>query len=695
MTPRRFRGLLLGLAVGAAGLALVVKYWVFPYHSLNHDEAVYLQQAALFVEGQLVLDPPVADAFRPWFFVDGGAVLYPKYGPLPAGVYAAAKLLTGTYVAALPVIAAGLVVGTGLLGAAVLDRRTGVVAAALLLASPMFVVHTGVFLPYAFTAALEVWFAWAFVRGEQTGDLAYAVAAGGLIGVAFLARPFTAVLFGAPFIGYVLARIVATTGDRSVLYHHGVTALLGLVGVGAALGYNWVLTGSPLLFPYQAFAPLDGIGFGRRALLGYSRDYDLALALASNLVGLRLYATQWVVGGILGTGLAIAGVVAHLRSVGSPTLPRTYAPNHGATILVGVGTTVIVGNLAFWGTLNAVGDLSDPGGLATFLGPYYHFDLLIPTVVFAAATLLAGVDRVTRVARSVPRPRVSAVVAVVVVVALLGSTVVVVGDALHRNRRVTGTYTDAYAPVEGERPTDAVVFVPTPYGPWLNHPFQVLRNDPGFDGSAVYALRETNTFAVVEAFPQRDLYRYVYRGLWAPGTGAAVTARLTPVTTVSADSVTIPVTIGVPSAYESVSLRLGTTSEQTLYAMNLSGDTATFQLVLTPAGARLTGAAVTRVQGPPTVPIAGEELEVRAFLDTGTGAGFSYRLDVPVRRVGDAVQVLTPYREVCLDPRMCGGGAAAIPAALPPGVFIDAPLGTNTSVAGVRLHRGGVPRGPR
>jgi len=694
MTPRRFRVLGLGLAVVAALAAIVVKYWVFPYHSVNHDEAVYLQQAALLLEGRLVLDPPVSAAFRPWFFVDAGDVLYPKYGPLPAAVYALAKGVTGAYAAALPVIAAGVVGGTTALGAEVVDRRTGLLAGALLVGSPLFLVQSGVFLPYAFTAMVEVWFAWAFLRGARTGERWYAALAGALIGVAFITRPYTAVLFGAPFVGYALARIAATGGARPVLARHLLTAGLGGVGVAAALGYNWVLTGSPLVFPYQAFAPLDGVGFGRRVLLDYSRDYDLGLALASNLVGLRLYATQWVVGGLLGTGLAAAGVVAHLRSVAGPRSLDSYTSSHGRTILVGVAATVVLGNLAFWGTLNAVGDLTDPGGLATFLGPYYHYDLLVPTTVFAATALRGVADHVTTVDVAVPRRRVLAGVAVAVAIVLLVSTVVVAGDALDRNRAVTDTYEDAYAPFDG-RLSDAVVFVPTPYGPWLNHPFQVLRNDPGYDGAVVYALRDTNTFAVVDAFPDRRLHRFVYRGRWSPETGGPVTAALTPVRSVTETTVTVPVTIGVPPAYETVSIRLGSGDDQTLYAVQPSDDAAAFTLEVTPSGARLTGPAVTRVEGPRSVPLTGATLELRAFLDTGTGAGFSYRLQVPARRVGGAVQVLSPYREACLDPRACGGGAAAIPGALPAGVFIDANLSTTDRPAAVTPASADVPGWPR
>lgn len=685
MNDRRWQAGVGALAIIGGGLAVLVKYGLFPHLSINHDEAVYLQQAELLLAGQLVLYPPVEAAFRPWFFVDAGPVLYPKYTPVPAVLYATAKAVTGTYAAALPVVAGGVVALTASVTAEVFDRRHGLLAGVLLLGSPLYLVHTGVFLPYAPTLLLELGFALCYLRAFRHASRGYATVAGLLIGAAFFARPYTAVLFAAPFIVYTLIRLAATRNRRGLSTHALIVATGGSLGVAVALGYNWVLTGSPLLFPYQAFAPLDGIGFGTRRLLDYQRQYDLVLAVASNLVGLRLYATQWVVGGILGTGLALSGVAVVFADLDRPLDPSTYHRVHGRLLLIGVAASVIIGNLAFWGTLNALGDLNDPNGIATLLGPYYHFDLLLPTTAFAATALLTAGQRLTRTLRGRGQPtRVgTTMVAVVLLVAVAvgGVTVAIADDAYARNAGVTDAYAAAYAPVADHRFDDALVFVPRPYGAWLNHPFQELRNDPGFDGPVVYALRETNSYAVHQTYPDRTLYRYVYRGLWSPMTGAEITAALRPVESVHADRVRIPISLGVPRAYDSVSAVLLAGDTRATYAVGLTGTDATVELVLTPAGARLVGATVSQVGGPATVPIRGTDLTVRIFLDTGTGAGLTYRLDIPTRVTGDRVWVMTPYREACADPRLCGGAAAAIPRTLPPGVFLETELNTSTDAS--------------
>jgi hypothetical protein len=75
------------LAALAAAAVAAVHASVFEHLSVNHDEGVYLQQAAMLLEGRLVLRAgDLAGAVRPWFFVREGGTLYPKYTPVTAAV---------------------------------------------------------------------------------------------------------------------------------------------------------------------------------------------------------------------------------------------------------------------------------------------------------------------------------------------------------------------------------------------------------------------------------------------------------------------------------------------------------------------------------------------------------------------------------------------------------------------------------
>ncbi|MFB6188178.1 MAG: ArnT family glycosyltransferase, partial [Halobacteriaceae archaeon] len=189
------------LLAGIGGLLIwFVSIFLFPYHSLNHDEGVYLQQAALLLEGQLNLWPPVPEAFRPWFFVRSGERFYPKYTPVPAIIFATGKFIFGSYRIALGIIAASNLFLIYAIGREIFDTTIGLVAVGLALISPLFVINSAVFLPYAPTAMLNWLFAFTYFRGLQTQKMAMAILAGSAIGLAFFARPFTALLFATPFL---------------------------------------------------------------------------------------------------------------------------------------------------------------------------------------------------------------------------------------------------------------------------------------------------------------------------------------------------------------------------------------------------------------------------------------------------------------------------------------------------------------
>ncbi|WP_225334202.1 DUF7846 domain-containing protein [Halomicrobium urmianum] len=657
---RRHRLAVAGLAAVAALLVYAVAHGVFPYHTSNHDEAVYLQQAAMLLDGQLYLSPPVTESFHPWFFVESDAGLYPKYSPVPAAMFAVGKLLGG-YRIALALIAAGVVALTARVGSEVFGRRTGYLAAVLLLASPLFLLNASVFLPYVPTTLWNLAFAAAYLHADRTGSRRAAAVAGLAVAAAFFARPYTAVLFAAPFVAHAVWTL--RTLDRPVLLRQSLTGAFGLLGVVAALGYNAVVTGDPLLFPYEAFAPRDGLGFGQREILGYERDYTPALALRANAEVLWAYAARWVVAGALGTLAAFLGLAVAAR--------RGLSDRQA--VVAGIGLTVPLGNVYFWGNLNVLGDLDAAGdGLISYLGPYYHVDLLVPTALFAAVGLRFAGQWIREAVRSRPLiPPRTAVAALLVGAAVIGAAGVGATAApLADNYAVTERYETAYEPVEDRSFEHALVFLPTPYGDWLNHPFQALRNDPGYDGDAVYALRDRQ-FAVVDAFPDRTLYRYTYRGPWAPTAGATVEPHLQEIRHVRGESVYQDVAAGVPDGAELIAVEIAASGQR---------DSTTVTAPSSFSGTLTVSNGTATLAGPAlddslSVPVDGREtVETSIFVDYGTGAGFTYRLEHPVDAAGGAVRALTPYAEVCRGADRCGGESAYVPGAHRDGIRVNATI---------------------
>jgi hypothetical protein len=640
------------LAVLSAVLVYAIGTGVFPYYTTNHDEAVYLQQAAMLLEGQLFLHPPVPEVFRPWFFVAEGDALYPKYTPVTAAFFALG-MVAGSARLALAAVAALTVVLIYAVVAEVFDRDTGVVAAVLLVLSPLFLVDASVFLPYVPAFCLNLCFAWAYLRADRTGDTRFAALAGGAIGLSFFARPYTAVLFALPFIAHALWTLRGF--DRDVVLRQGVTAVLGICGVAVALGYNAVVTGDPLVFPYQAFAPQDGPGFGIRRIAGYEREYTIPLALEANARNLLTYATRWTAGGPVGSLLALGGLGVVLRRA-------RFRPDPRPLVLAGVAVTIPLGNVYFWGTLNVLGDLSDTtDGLISFLGPYYHVGLLLPTVAFGAvgAIYVVGTLREHYAALdSKPLRTAALVVALACALVLTGVTAGALGGPLTDNYEVTEQYEQAYEPFEERELENALVFLPTPYGDWLNHPFQPLRNDPGFDGDTVYAL-EKRQFQVVDAFPNRTAYRYTYRNQWVPYSRQAVRPRLQPVRVAEGTSVGANLSLGVPPAAEAIEVRgsFGESGDSTAASMPRSG----LDITVTVVDGRATVTSPQFVENLTIERLSDDPLRLVTYVDYGSLGGFEYVVTLPVDRTRNGYRTLTPSLEVCRSPTSCDGEAAYIP----------------------------------
>jgi hypothetical protein len=666
---RRFREtptetlLAAGLAVLAGIVVFATAETLFPYHSSNHDEGVYLQQASMLLAGQLELYAgSLADAFHPWFFIEDGGRLYPKYTPVPAAMYAVSMALFGEPRVTLAVVAAANAALVYRLGSLAFDRRVGLVASVVYAVSPMALLTTSVFLPYAPTTMLNLAFAVLYLRAVRENALRSAGLAGAVVGIAFFARPYTAVLFAVPFIVHAVWTVLQGVRADGVwplsdaARRNALTATFGLLGVGVALAYNARMTGSPFVFPYEAFAPMDGPGFGERRILGHEVDYTLDLALEANGYVLWYFATRWFTAGLLGTAVAAVGLAVAARRWFDDRL--TGERRRVGALLAALFVTVPLGNLAFWGNYNMLATMDDPtDGLLSQFGAFYHFDLLVPLSVFSAFALVVG-WRHARDSAAVGRLSAAAsprAVRAVGIVAL--ATVLLVGGVanaavltppVERHAGNTEKYDTAYEPIDSADFENAVVFIPAPYGDWQNHPFQYLRNDPGFDGPVVYALdREPDDdFAVMDAYPNRTHYRYTYRGTWTGDPDRHVTPKLDELDVREGRRLSGETTVGIPARVDRATVRLFSVSGGHVEydAGNVGGVGNDYT-----AEWRLDGDEASLAGANGTVSVADtDELILLVRLVQPDGSTLTYRQEMTVRTTGDTVEVVwPPERTVC------------------------------------------------
>ena len=694
---RRAAALALSLLVG-----LVVTWFavdLFPYHSVNDDEGVYLTQAAMLLDGKLFLYPgSLAEAVRPWFFVveetasaPGGVQMYSKYAPVVPALFALglAVGLPNLVLGAVAAVNAGLVYT---LTADVFDRRTGVIAVGLLGLSPLFLFTSSTFLAYAPATMFNLAFAVCYVRAARRDSSGYAVVAGTFVGIAFFARSYTAVLFALPFIAHSLWALTsawrAGTG-WPVFRRYVAIALPGLAFVGLTLAYNAVVTGDPLTFPYIAFAPDDGIGFGRRSILGYDILFTPAVGLETALAALDLLLTRWGPMGWVGTVAAAVGLGLTAQrwwrfQTGRSLRGTERRRHHGlggrdrefaelsddalAAILVGLFVSVFAGNAYFWGTHNGLRN-----GLIDLLGPFYHFDALVPLVAFGAAGIVGFVRLVRglshrRFSPSEARGVAFSILLVCTLVAA-GVTVDAAGDPYDENRLRTENLAATYEPLVdagfedppltpsipggGGDTSKAVVFHPDPYGDWSAHPFQTLRNDPGFDGPVVYAIDDgaEQDFAVLDA-TNRTPYRFTYRGAWT-GAVEPVEPELTRLHVMSggADATT---TFGRPDGSNTVSIRVETESGYARYDVPVD-DELTVDWSITGEGVSVTNYPLAAGPERLSIPPGSSEVDLLVTYVGDYGETVTYRQTVSVDRSGDEVRVVwPPETRVCRLTTDCG-----------------------------------------
>jgi hypothetical protein len=692
----RERLLATAIAVLAGLVVFLVASDVFQYHSVNHDEGVYLQQADLLLHGQLQMHPgPFESAVRPWFFVDGGDSYYPKYQPLPAGFYAVSMALFGEPRVTLAAIAAGNAALVYTLGSQLFDRRIGVVAIAAFAFAPMTLITTSVFLAYAPTTLCNLAFAVAYLRSYRTGSRVSALLAGLAIGTAFLMRPYTAVLFALPFLVHACWELAAAIRAAGLLsrdapvtlpdpvVRQALTALLGGVFVLLTLAYNAVLTGSLFVFPYEAFAPLDGPGLGHRRILNHSIDYTLSVAVESNAHVLWYLLTRWVPGGVLGTALAAVGLFVSLRHTGHlPLVSARQLPGDrtGRALLAALFVSVPLGNLFFWGNFNILATPGDPAdGLLGQFGPFYHFDLLAPIAIFGAAGAVFLLRSVAtdRLLRGVPSGRLgdtlrnsvpSRAATLSVLLALLlvtgGVNAALVAAPMERNAAHTDTYERAYEPFDEQEFEDALVFVPTPYGPWLNHPFQYLRNDADLDGDAVYVMDRgvDETFEMLDVAPDRTPYRYTYRGEWtAAAASRDVTPRLERLTVHEAPSLDADTTVGIPDRVSHAVVRIETENGHVSHTVSDLSDRFTVAWSLNGTHATLDAVGGSPVEGDVVIDSVGDVILTVRLVQSGAGT-LTYRQENPVQRTDEGVAaVWPPERTVCPIVDDCGREGTYLP----------------------------------
>ena len=351
------------------------------YEAVPHieDELAYAWQANLLTEGRFSMpSPEYPKSFLVPFVVDHDGLRFSKYPPGWPAVLALGVAL-GLRAWINPLLAGVGVWLTYRLGRRVFNPGVGLLAAALTVTSPFFLLNSGALLSHPLGLVLSSGFAWAWLAAfgpNPSGRRWAPTAAASLLLVAMiLTRPMTALAVALPFGLHGLVKLVR--GDWEQRRRLLLVALSGSIGVGLYLLWQYSLTGDPLLNPYTLWWPYDKVGFGP-GVGWFEAGHSLLQALMNARLNLLAGSADLFGWGVLSYLFLPFGIWAARR-------------NFSALLLGNVFLSLVVVYLAYW-----IG--------AKLYGPRYYYEGLYSLTIFSAAGIawLAGWP----LTRDRPRPTV-------------------------------------------------------------------------------------------------------------------------------------------------------------------------------------------------------------------------------------------------------------------------------------------------
>jgi hypothetical protein len=605
------------LALGAV-MSVVVRHVVYPGLSWNRDETTYLWQVRALRAGDLLTTASATPHFfQPWLTGLRGGQFFSQYTLGWPGVMLVADVLFGS-----PVMA--MVWGTMLavLGVYVFTREVtrdhtlAVVTAVLMLASPMVITQSGLYLSYLFSLGLGLLFGASLFAGLRLRKWWLLVAAGVLLGVLFITRPYDAVLWAAVMGGYA---VYTTWREWNRQLRAAALVFAGILPFFVlTLVHNRIVTGSFTQFPFTAKEPLDKFGFGFRKLMPIDRGIDYTPVEAVKGTGLSgRYVPPFLIGSYLGVLVAALGLWFRRRD-------RT------TWLLLGMMVVFPAGYFVFWGNRLA-------SGFAFISGPVYFIPLFVPLCIFVATVLL----RMWRTHRKL-------LVALCCVLAL--ATVPFLYDKVKKNHNISSAQA-VWQHANAEIPDQSLVIV-RDSGPYVMHlnPFGI--NSPDLDGRVLYAVdRGTRSLDLIARYPQRHPYMEItsdtaFDDAIHHSAASPPTISVVPLAVRSGSEVRFRVEVKNPTNAPAVVVTLqvdGQTQQRTLTPD--AGRYATEWTLVPASGDDANAAGVVPVSGRGTVSIV-----------AGVGADPSAALSGAVERekflyrVRDQqLQVLDPARKTAID----------------------------------------------
>jgi 4-amino-4-deoxy-L-arabinose transferase-like glycosyltransferase len=482
---RVFAAALLALFVCGTAAGGFISTSVFDRIPHVEDEHAFLFQAKVFAAGRLYAPTPPRDEMFPIPFVlDRAGRRVGKYPPgfplvLALGARAGQPWLVN------PVLAGLGLVAIALLGRRFFDSRTGLLAAALGLTSPFYLLSSGSLMSHTATLVWLTLGALGLVSGWSRGDrrgAAMVAGAGACLALALITRPLTAIGVGLG-LGVGVLAASATVPER-------LSGRLGWLLLGAApiLGFfviwNTLALGGPLLSGYELWWSFDRVGFGTGPMLNFTPLIGW-LNVQSNLDDL----SHWLFGWPGRWSLLL------------PFLPfLTFSRNPWDWLLLAWAAGLTFVHLFYWA----------PGQM---YGPRYLYEALPALMLLSARGVLRGsalLGRIVGRRRRLARFGHGAIaLALIGMAATAGRSFLV--DQMLAHQDWYGISGRRYAAVASVVAAPAVVLVAPEE--WTTYANFSWANDPWMGGGVVFAkdFGDVRARTLLGLLPPTEEARQVYR----------------------------------------------------------------------------------------------------------------------------------------------------------------------------------------
>ncbi len=465
------------------------------------DEVAYVWQAKALIEGHLTMPSPLHEkSYLVPFIVDYNGERFGKYPPgWPAMLAVAIRVGARLWIN--PLLGGLAVWLTYQLGKRVFSAFVGLLAAALTVTSPFFLMNSGSLLSHPFGLVLSCLFAlgwlgsfWDDRAGNEVENTThtrkqwfYTLLSACALGVLILTRPMTALAVAVPF--GIHGLYVLFSGDAQARLRLLVFGLIGILAVGLYLLWQYALTGNALLNPYTLWWPYDRIGFGP----GHGRGtagHTLQLAWVNTRGSLRAGSYDLFGWGSLSWIFLPFGIWASRR-------------NPKGLLIGSVMVSTVLFYMTYW-----------IGG--TLFGPRYYYEGLFSVTIISAAGIawLAGwpISRSASFVRYSGWRKLRPLLVTFVVGVLVGINLV-----LYLPNRLSGmvalygiTRSDqaVFQTPAAQALTPALVIVHTDH--WMQYGALLDLENPELTSPFVFAWTSGLSFnpTLANDFPDRTVYHY-------------------------------------------------------------------------------------------------------------------------------------------------------------------------------------------